>query len=35
MPKGSRYGEMKKDNEQGILKDHVIDNEIVLLGGKF
>jgi hypothetical protein len=34
LPEGSRYGEMRRDNEQGILRDQVIDNEIILLGGK-
>jgi hypothetical protein len=32
--KGSKYGEVKRDDEQGILKDQVTDNEIVLPRGE-
>jgi hypothetical protein len=33
-PKGSKYGEEKRDDEQGTPKDQVIDNEIILQGGE-
>ncbi len=34
LPKGSKYGEVKRDDEQGTLRDHVTCNEIVLQGGE-
>lgn len=34
LPKGSRYGEVRRDDEQGTLRDQVTDNEIILLGEK-
>lgn len=33
-PKGSRYGEVKRDDEQGTPKDQVTNNEIILQGGE-
>jgi hypothetical protein len=33
--KRSKYGDVKSDDEQGSLKDQIIDNEIVLPRGKF